>query len=129
MQFYVGAGETVASLNLGLAPKCDMKHCLTESIRLHVQKGAFCHAAFKIRQNGFLQAGAPPELCWELSTLPRPPSRLGTFLLIPHPTRRLRHLDSPAVDARHSVPQFGGETAPNIVMICCLSHCLSVVCP
>jgi len=51
-RFYFGAGT-----NLGLAPKCDMKHCLTNSKHRHRCKKE-CSVAFRICQNTF-SAGAP----------------------------------------------------------------------
>ena len=65
--FYVGAGDN-SPQTLALLPKCDMKHCLTNTKHWHeVQK--WRSVAFKICQNVF-PAGA------SLTTLPRPPSRL-----------------------------------------------------
>ena len=67
-RLYVGAGGN-SSPNIGLAPtKCDMKHCLTNSKHRHIgTKRSVC----------FWQWLCPTPR-WELTTLPRLPSRLGS---------------------------------------------------
>ena len=77
--------------NSDLAPKCDMKHCLTNSKNQHVyKKGCLWplkHA--KVRFRSRLPLGANNAF----QTLSRLGGDNGTPLLIPHPTWRLWLLD------------------------------------
>jgi len=88
--------------NLGLPPKCDIKHCLTNTYRC---KKEHC-VAFKIRQNGSPAEDPPRTPLEELTTLPRTSylAREGTPLPIPYPVQRVNFL---ALGAHHLAPQSG----------------------
>jgi len=60
--------------NLGLAPKCDMKHRLTNAKHRHRCKKEHS-VAFRIRENAFLTGALPRTSLGELTTLPIPSSR------------------------------------------------------
>ena len=91
--FTLGREAVAPRPKLGLAPKLDTKHYLTDSNRCERER---C-VALKIRQNAF-PAGAPP---WtqlrKLTTLPKTHQSAGewTPLPIPHPTWRLDSGDVP----------------------------------
>ena len=91
--------------NHGLAPPCFGYSSYASAYRCRKERSV----TIRIRQNVFSDRALPRTPLWELTTLLRPPSRLGgDTLLIPNPTR----LDFPAFVARHSAPRFGGAHCP-----------------
>jgi len=87
-RFYVWVGGNCSS-NLGLEPKCDMKHCLTNSKRRHIDaKRSFLwsskYAKMCFRQGlrcGALDAPSDPQVVWR-----------GDTYTPPHSAPRLFHL-------------------------------------
>jgi len=89
-RFYVGAGAIVPQ-TLALSPKCDMKHCLTNSKYRHTGAKRSVLWPSKICQMRYrnFTVGAPPgNPMGEVKTLPRPIVGWGKDTLISHPIRR-----------------------------------------
>jgi len=78
-------GQRAVAPNFSVAPKCDMKHCLTNSKHRHID----AKRAFFDLQNIFPERSPPRTPMGSSQCFPRPlVSWGGNTLLIPHPTQR-----------------------------------------